>query len=77
MSEVDSQGKDFHHPCDRERNKGSALCKATSPLGMAFLFVADPRVPRGRSRSGRVFAGSCLLGTYCVHIAWALWVLEV
>lgn len=67
MGDVDSQGKEFHHPCDRGRNKGSALHKATPPLGMAFLCVADPRVPRGRSTSGRVFAGFCLLGTNCMH----------
>lgn len=34
MGEVDRKGKDIHHSCDRERNKETALHKATPPLGV-------------------------------------------
>jgi len=48
MGEVDSKGKDFHHPCDRESNKGTELHRATPPLGVLVWRSCLLQIPECR-----------------------------
>lgn len=63
MGEVDSQGMDFHHPCDRERNKGSALHKATPLLGMLVWYSCLLQTPECRGAE----AGQVECSQSCVY----------
>ena len=70
MEKVDGKGKDFHCPCDRVTNEKSALHRVIPPLGTRVGHPGLSQTPEhreARSRPGRVFAGSHLLGAYCVH----------